>query len=262
MSGYELSRYWFDWAFENPDLINPNDTALYMWLIEKNNRCGWSEKFSISSTESMSACGFKTYPPYKKSFDRLIEFGFVIMVKKSINQFQSNVIALSKNNKAIVKALDKASLKQSAKHLESNNESTFDINKQETIKQETINKEDIFESLWKNYPNKDNKKKAKEKFLKLDDKDIELVKIHLPIFSVTKKFATYNHPQLIVYLNQERYKDEVGGSVSQSEKKEYIIYNDQVNPTQRKILSERFEESKLSMLGGGYILKEISRVWE
>jgi hypothetical protein len=136
MNGYELSRYWFDWAFENPDLINANDTALYMWLIEKNNRCGWSEKFSISSTESMSACGFKTYPPYKKSFDRLIELGFVIMVKKSINQFQSNVIALSKNNKAIVKALDKASLTHSIKHVESNSESTFDINKQETIKPE------------------------------------------------------------------------------------------------------------------------------
>lgn len=148
MSGYELSRYWFDWAFENPDLINPNDTALYLWLIEKNNRSGWAEKFSVAATESMSACGFKTYPPYKKSFDRLIEFGFVILVKKSINQFQSNVIALSKNNKPIVKALDKASLTQSTKHLESNSESTFDNNKQDkptTEKPQTEN--NIFDFL-------------------------------------------------------------------------------------------------------------------
>ena len=135
MNGYELSRYWFDWAFENPDLVTSNDTALYMWLIEKNNRCGWSDKFSVSSTESMSACGFKTYPPYKKSFDRLVEYGFVLIVTKSINQFKSNVIALPKNDKAIKKALDKASLKQTIKHVESNQESTFDNNKQD--KQET-----------------------------------------------------------------------------------------------------------------------------
>jgi hypothetical protein len=137
MNSYDLSRVWFDWAFENPDLVNTNDTALYMWLIEKNNRCGWSEKFSTTSTESMSACGFKTYPPYKKSFDKLVEYGFVLIVKKSINQFQTNVIALSKNNKATNKALDKASLKQPIKHIKSNRESTFDINKQtnnETIK--------------------------------------------------------------------------------------------------------------------------------
>lgn len=134
MNGYELSRYWFDWAFENPDLINPNDTALYLWLVEKNNRCGWSEKFSVTAAESMGACGFKTYPPYKKSFDRLVEFGFIIIVKKAINQHQSNVIALSKNDKAIVKALDKAHLNQSKKHIDSSSESTFDINKQDNYK--------------------------------------------------------------------------------------------------------------------------------
>jgi uncharacterized protein YdaU (DUF1376 family) len=86
--------------------------------------------------------------------------------------------------------------------------------KESKLKEIKEKKETIFESLWKNYPNKDNKKKAKEKFLKLDDKDIELVKIHLPIFSVTKKFATYNHPQLIVYLNQERFRDEIVKSSS------------------------------------------------
>lgn len=80
--------------------------------------------------------------------------------------------------------------------------------KEKDIKEEE-NKETLFESLWENYPNKDNKKKAKEKFFKLENEDIELIKIHLPIFSVTKKFATYNHPQLIVYLNQERFRDEV-----------------------------------------------------
>lgn len=88
----------------------------------------------------MYACGFKTYPPYKKAFDRLVEFGFILIVKKSLNQYQTNIIAISKNNKATKKALDKASLTQSTKHLysnqESNSESTFDINKQ-------VNKEQV-----------------------------------------------------------------------------------------------------------------------
>ncbi len=141
MTGYELSRNWFDWAFENPDLVNSNDTALFMWLIEKNNRCGWSEKFSITSTENMLACGFRTYPPYKKSFDKLVEFGFIEIVRKSQNQYQTNIIAISKNEKATTKALDKALLNHSIKHVEttqeSNSESTFDINKQQTSKPET-----------------------------------------------------------------------------------------------------------------------------
>lgn len=128
--GYQLTRNLFDWCFENPDLINTNDIALYLWLVEKNNRCGWVEKMSVTASESMAACGFKTYPPYKKSFDKLIELGFIIMIKKSLNQYQCNIVALSKNNKATNKALDKASLKHSRKHLYSNRESTFDINKQ------------------------------------------------------------------------------------------------------------------------------------
>lgn len=262
MNGYELSRYWFDWAFENPDLINPNDTALYLWLIEKNNRSGWAEKFSVTASESMAACGFKTYPPYKKSFDRLIDFGFVLMVKKSVNQFQSNVIALTKNNKAIVKALDKAHLTHSTKHIDSSSESTFDINKQKTIKQETENKENLFESLWVGYPTKKNKQESLKKFLKLTDEEIEKVKIHLPIFSKVKEFEKYSHPHLTTYFNQKRFNDEIIGNKPDSEKKEYIIFRDQVNPTQRKILAEKFEAAKLAGSEGGYILTEIKRVWE
>lgn len=140
-NGYDLSRSWFDFAFENPDLINPNDHALYYWLVEKNNRCGWVEKFSCTASESMAACGFKTYPPYKKSFDKLVDLGFVEIVVRSKNQYQCNVIALSKNNKPLAKALDKALLRQTIKHVESNRESnresTFNINKPQTEKQET-----------------------------------------------------------------------------------------------------------------------------
>ena len=38
MNGYELSRNWFDWAFENPELVNPNHTAIYFYVIDQCNR--------------------------------------------------------------------------------------------------------------------------------------------------------------------------------------------------------------------------------
>lgn len=124
-SGYDLTRQWFDFAFENPDLTTSNDCALYMWLIELNNRLGWVGKFGITSQECMDACGFNTYPPYRKALKKLIELGFVKLVKKSANQYQCNIIslpkisksALSKNNKALDKAIVKARLKQSTKHV-------------------------------------------------------------------------------------------------------------------------------------------------
>ena len=136
MNGYALSKKWFEFAKENPDLIRPNDTALYLWLIEKNNSCNWVEKFSITSTENMSACGFQTYPPYKKAFDKLVDLGFVKVITKSSNQYQANIIALSKS----VKTSLKQSLQQPICSIEkqhSNSESTFDINK--PINNKTIN---------------------------------------------------------------------------------------------------------------------------
>jgi hypothetical protein len=42
-------------------------------------------------------------------------------------------------------------------------------------------KELVFDFLWSLYPNKNNKKIAKDKFLKLTDKEIESVSFHLPI---------------------------------------------------------------------------------
>jgi hypothetical protein len=70
-------------------------------------------------------------------------------------------------------------------------------------------KELVFDFLWSLYPNKNNKKIAKDKFLKLTDKEIESVSFHLPIFSTLKPFATYSHPHLSTYLNQKRFNDEI-----------------------------------------------------
>lgn len=124
MNGYELSRNFFDWAFENPDINTPTHTATYMWIIDKWNRSGQVQKLVLPSSESMAAIGVKSYNTYIKVLQDLIEYGFIEMIQKSKNQFTANIIALSNFDKALDKALDKAMIKHTIKQSESTQQST------------------------------------------------------------------------------------------------------------------------------------------
>ena len=126
MDGYTLSRNYFDWSFENPSKNNPTMTALYFFIIEIANRMGWKKEFSITPRECMEAIGINSYNTYKKNFDSLIENGFIQITKKSTNQYQANIIALSKNDKALDKALDFA-LSKNDKAMLKHSHSTCDI---------------------------------------------------------------------------------------------------------------------------------------
>lgn len=139
MNGYELSRKWFDWSFENPERINPNHTALYFFIIEHCNRLGWKEKFGLPTTMAKEAIGIRSYNTYINTLNDLVEFGFINLIEKSKNQYSSNIVALSNFNKAPDKALDKAMIK----HVTKQGESNSSINKQETKKQITIEERKI-----------------------------------------------------------------------------------------------------------------------
>lgn len=147
ISGYELSRKWFDFCFENPERINTNHSAVYFFAIEHCNRLGWKEKFGFPTQMAMDALGIKNYKTFIKSFNDLIDFGFIKLIEKSKNQYSSNIVALVKNTKATTKALDKASLKHGTKHSPKHSpkqvQSIVSIDKQVTINHEplTINKE-------------------------------------------------------------------------------------------------------------------------
>lgn len=121
-------RNWFNWCFDNPDIINPNHTALYMFCIEHNNRMGWKTKYGLPTTMAMEAIGIKSYNTYKKTLDDLIKFGFIKLIESSKNQYSSNIIALSIFDKALNKALDKATAKHSTKQLQSTIQSTGESN--------------------------------------------------------------------------------------------------------------------------------------
>lgn len=138
MNSYELSRKWFDWSFENPEKISPNHCALYFFAIEHCNRLGWREKFGFPTEMAKDAIGIKSYNTYIKTLNDLVEWGFIIMIERSKNQYSSNIIALSNFNKALNKTLDKAIVKHVTKQGESTSESICSINKPITIKPITI----------------------------------------------------------------------------------------------------------------------------
>ena len=128
MNSYELSRKFWDFAFENPERIKPIHSAIYFFAIEHCNRLGWKEKFGLPSQMVMEAIGVKNWRTYSQGLNELIEFDFIKLLEKSSNQYSSNIIAIVNFTKADTKALDKALQKHGTKQ----GLSIVSINKQET----------------------------------------------------------------------------------------------------------------------------------
>jgi len=138
LNSYQLSRTFFDWCFENPEKISPTHIAMYFFIIEHCNRLGWKEKFGLPTVMVKDAIGIRNFRTYSKTLNDLVEWGFIIMVEKSKNQYSSNIIAIVKNAKAHTKAPAKALDKAMQKHLQKQSKSIVSIDKQETIEHRTI----------------------------------------------------------------------------------------------------------------------------
>jgi hypothetical protein len=145
MNGYELSRKWFDWSFENTDLISPTHTAIYFFAIDHCNRLGWKEKFSLPTHYAMEAIGIKKVQTFTKHLDDLVKWGFIEMVQKSKNQYTANIITLKSGMPKNGNALDKAMVKHEVKQGKSMRQSMDTINKHITLEQETIKHEIKFQ---------------------------------------------------------------------------------------------------------------------
>lgn len=131
MNGYNLLRDWYNYKFSNPSKVKAMHSDMYCYLIDLWNRLGQKDEFGLPTQVTMEALGIGSYNTYKKTFEDLIQFGFVKLIADSKNQYQSKIIALSKNDKALDKAPDKALDKAHIK-------ATDTIYKQETIEQKTI----------------------------------------------------------------------------------------------------------------------------
>jgi hypothetical protein len=138
MDVFALSRNWFNFSFENPEKISPNHTALYFFAIEHCNRLGWKEKFGLPTTMAKEAIGIRSYNTYINTLNDLVEWGFIKMIEKSKNQHSSNIVALSKFDKALDKALDKAIVKHATKQRESKRSIDIPETKEQETKKQTL----------------------------------------------------------------------------------------------------------------------------
>lgn len=146
LTGYELSRNWFDFSFENPELISPNHSAIYFFAIEHCNRLGWRTKFGFPTQMAMDAIGIKKHETYIRYFNDLVLWGFILLVQKSVNQYSSNIISLNNATPKNGKALDKAILTHAGKQTDPIGESNSSIDKHITIKPITESKQDFTHS--------------------------------------------------------------------------------------------------------------------
>lgn len=131
-NGYYFTNKWFEFAFSNPEKINPSHTAMYLWIVQLNNKMNWAEKFASPAGQTMQAIGLKSYNTYKKVFNELVEFGFIKVITESKNQYTACIIALSNFDEANSKANNlpyQDLIKQIPKQSESTVQSTDSINK-------------------------------------------------------------------------------------------------------------------------------------
>jgi len=118
MNGYELSRIWFDWCFDNASKIKPIHTALYFFCVEHCNRLGWKKEFGLPRNMAMDAIGVKNNRTFTSAFNDLEEWGFIYVLERSTNQHSANIISIvasAENTLAPTKALDKAVYKHAHK---------------------------------------------------------------------------------------------------------------------------------------------------
>lgn len=211
MNVFELSRNWFDWCFENPEKVKPNHSAMYFFIIEHCNRLGWKEKFGLPMQMTMDAIGIKNYRTFSQTLNDLIEFGFIKLIQKSKNQHSSNIVAIVNNTKANAKATTKALDKAMQKQIQKQVHGTVCIDIQYNQEPETIEPITIFsfDDFWSMYPIKAEKKKCKDRYGKINEKERALIKETLPAFVAYKPFASYTHPNPSTYLNNKRWEDEL-----------------------------------------------------
>jgi len=93
-SGYSLTKTWFEFVLENPDKVSGNHTALYLWIVQINNRKNWIEVFGVTVSENMDGMSCKSRTTYYKVFKDLIEWGFIRIVIPAENQYKCNMITL------------------------------------------------------------------------------------------------------------------------------------------------------------------------
>lgn len=148
MNGYDLTRCWYNFKFDNPKKVKSVHSDLFFYIIDLWNRLGQKKEFGLPTSVTMESLGIGSYNTFKKTLDDLFDFGFIKLVSDSKNQHQSKVIAISKIDKATDKALDKATIKASDKATDTILLTNVNKNKEQINNEQYILK-NILKSDWK-----------------------------------------------------------------------------------------------------------------
>lgn len=180
MNGYDLTRNWYNYKFDNPIKVRSIHSDLYFYIIDLWNRLGQKREFGLPTSVTMQLMGIGSYNTYKKTIDDLVAFGFIKIIMESKNQHKSKIIALSKNDKAGNKAGNKALDKANA---EATDKPTDSIIKQETKEQETKEQSIVrFDSFWNLYDKKTDTAKCKNLFFKLPEQTQQKILQVVPLY--------------------------------------------------------------------------------
>ena len=203
MNGYDLTRQWFDFAFEKPE-CKVQHTAIYCWIVELNNRMGWKEQFGLPSQATIEGLSIGDKRTYLNALRDIAEWGFIEIVQEAKNQFQSCIIKIchSEITPAPTTALDTALLRQNSDTTHSRTPIDKPLNK-ETKKPINID----FEVFYEAYGKKVDKDKASKKWHTLSDEERELALADAPKYRATITDSQFQKSPL-VYLNGKNWLDE------------------------------------------------------
>ena len=193
LTGYELSRKWFDFAFEKRE-AKVQHTALYLWIVELNNRLGWKREFGIPTIDTMEGLSIGNKNTYLTTLKDLKDWGFIEIVKEAKNQYQACIISLCHNINDIAQAtaLTTALIRQEVQHRYDIDDSTASsiapIDKpinQETNKPINKKEEEFFEKnsdaeIVEPEPSSQKEEERKSSAKKKEEPWIELKKMERP----------------------------------------------------------------------------------
>lgn len=132
---------WFYYVSNNKQ-VKPVHTTLMLYIMFKNARFKNKDSFYLPTENTMENTGIGSHNTYSKTLKDLIDWGWVIMIEKSTNQWTANVISvnidkikdintelggISKYEEADTIAYDTADIKASVEQVSEQEESTGDI---------------------------------------------------------------------------------------------------------------------------------------
>jgi len=216
MNGYDLSRNFWNWAFDNPEKISTNHAAIFFFAVEHCNRLGGKEKFGFPSQMTMDAIGIKKHQTYIRYFNELVDYGFFKLIQKSKNQYSANIISLIYAVPKKGKALDKAIIKHRAKQTETTGQSKDSIVK--PINKQTIKPiysdeiKDFTHSILKHFPVKPKKiedwYKISDELIRLDKYNYDSIRLIVETFTADGNFwkANFQSYSKLRKLNKDKIK--------------------------------------------------------